>query len=420
MISKPQDKKIVYIFGAGASKAFGYPLGKEFFHYAYRVKEFEINKSKKARHVTKLLDKVETLLPILYPQICMKIPYSDSINWPLFEEVYTFITMLNANKYSPAFSGCKSSLNSYLHAFRDLIFCTLSTCAAYGWIGDDGIFSPKGLKNLSNKTINRINNLHFFKENYFKKFLEKALQGSMPTFISLNYDTLLDSQLNRCLEKNKTKTNYNDPSIECLNYDYGFKVVNEKGKLQYGNKNILLLKPHGSLNLTFCERCKKFIWRLDSWYASMMNKRANCPCCKKYMNSPPLIPPLYGKNLESLQLAPEVTDKIKLIRDKIKDSIECAEHITIVGYSFPPYDYDFRYLFVEGLLRNPNKENIVIEVVDKEKDQAEIAVRQLKKKYAFLELMTPNVQYSYEGFLAYMSIRNGNKKVLEGIHGTDI
>ena len=73
IVLKTMAKNKIYIFGAGASKEFGYPLGNEFSHYAFRVKEFEnLAHSEYAQHVKHLLPKITKFLNILYPNLPIK------------------------------------------------------------------------------------------------------------------------------------------------------------------------------------------------------------------------------------------------------------------------------------------------------------------------------------------------------------
>jgi len=393
-------QKTIFVLGAGASRDFGYPLGNELFHYAYRVRKFEKWAgcfSEEAQHVNILLPQVQKFLAALYPGLPMKDPFNDSKDWPPFEEVFTLITLLGQENFDAQRFG--TDLISLSKTFRNVIFSLLTSCGAWGWLGDEGVI-PYADK-LSDKDIERITETYSKKERLLAKFLDELLLHSVPTFVSLNYDTLLDSSLNSRLSRYSASIPSKYQADFLAHFSYGFEVYDEVGKLHDSNSKILLLKPHGSLNLMFCQRCGKVIWRLASWYASMLNGRALCPFCNRNMEVPVQVPPLYRKDLDLLGLSSNVKRFIDQIREKVRLTLQGADNITIIGYSFPPYDYDFRYLFITGIMNNPKFPNIKIKVVDylENKDNA---LERLRKKYYFLDIMIPGIEYECDGFISYL------------------
>jgi hypothetical protein len=45
--------------------------------------------------------------------------------------------------------------------------------------------------------------------------------------------------------------------------------------------------------------------------------------------------------------------------------LAAADEIVVIGYSMPPYDYDFRTLFVSSLIGNERRKRIVLKIVTK-------------------------------------------------------
>ena len=99
---------------------------------------------------------------------------------------------------------------------------------------------------------------------------------------------------------------------------------------------------------------------MDLVAAMELNNRLECPLCRKIDHTRLLvIPPYYGKG-ELWTAKSDVSGRwdetllqvLSKIRLEIEDAFSRASQITIIGYSFPPYDYDFRVLLMQGLLGN--------------------------------------------------------------------
>lgn len=90
-MSQRPRRNIVFIFGAGSSKDFGYPLGNEIFSAAYE----EIAKAKDQDIKTKLETAIKEVDQVM-AQVYSNLP-SDRRAYPFFEEVLTFIW--HARKY---------------------------------------------------------------------------------------------------------------------------------------------------------------------------------------------------------------------------------------------------------------------------------------------------------------------------------
>lgn len=393
-------QKTVVVLGAGASRDFGYPLGNELFHYAYRVQKFEKGAeifSEEAQHVKLLLPQVQKFLKVLYPGLPMQDPFNDSIKWPPFEEVFTLITLLGRDNFDA--KRFSADLDSLSKTFRDMIFSTLTSCSAWGWVGKEGVI-PYIDSILNEEDIEKIIDRYSKKEKLLDNFLDGLLLHSIPTFVSLNYDTLLDDRLQCRLSSYSDSFHSNNQSAFPEQLSYGFEVYDDNGKLHDDNSKILLLKPHGSLNLIFCQHCGKVIWELGSQYAKMLNGRALCPFCKRNLEDPLLVPPVYVKDPDLLGLI-SVKGFIDRVKEKVRLELQAADEITIIGYSFPPYDYEFRYLFIAGILNNPKFPNVKIKIVDYQENK-DNALEKLREKFYFLDIMIPAIEYDGCGFIDYL------------------
>jgi hypothetical protein len=161
---------------------------------------------------------------------------------------------------------------------------------------------------------------------YYRNFIYSILGDSeeIPSFINLNYDTLLDTAIEEALNignKNSIPQNY---KIELYNESTGEKIVHGE---------YILIKPHGSMNMAKCNKCNLSFYSRDNLIAKIENKHAHCPKCGENMNYSQLIPPSYHKDCSTMTTARQI---IELTSN--------ANTITIIGYSFPPYDMDMKHL----------------------------------------------------------------------------
>ena len=337
----------LYILGAGSSKDFGYPLGKELFSEASKLAEdtWEKCKSPNAQHLNKSFNNVKQCLKELIPYLpeeCSK--------WPNFEELYTIIEI---ELRKPSESRNLNINDQLLHDMKKLIFHTFSQCHRHICFNNDG------------------QKKYQFYQKYFESLINSNSSES-PVFINFNYDILLDT----ALHDSEIKIDY------CLEY-YNFsgeRIV---------PSNIKVIKPHGSLNLIECSNCSKTYYSTSSIIAQSDNNRANCPFCKSNMTyNEYLIAPSYLKDIKNSYLAQIIVEEIK-----------SSNNITIIGYSFPDYDFDFKYLFYVSLLKSKYRNNIKFNVIDCG-DLSEI-----KKRYNFLNYFSNDIIYKTNGFLEYIKNR---------------
>jgi len=162
------------------------------------------------------------------------------------------------------------------------------------------------------------------------------------TFVTTNYDTLLDTGI----------------ELEALTgargtgslVDYGFAGLVPRDRSKYAEERTFkCYKVHGSLNWLYCTACDD----LHVTYASEGATRlvdepdaAICPACDT-PRTPMIIPPSYSKDMSNMYLAVVWNQAFRALRD--------ADRIVFCGYSFPDADIHVKYLVKRAQL-NRNRE----------------------------------------------------------------
>ncbi len=145
-------------------------------------------------------------------------------------------------------------------------------------------------------------------------------------------------------------------------FDYAFFNRGSPQSIDYGLKNssdriptIPILKLHGSLNWLQCQNqeCKKITCILEdlnliptmsqeSFYIDIENSIKNKQCsCGGYFDPEPLIiPPTWNKTDYHRYISP--------VWERAAEELSQAENIFVIGYSLPPSDEFFKYLYALG------------------------------------------------------------------------
>jgi len=360
-------RNIVYLIGAGASKDFGLPLGNEIYEYAYRISA--INKEPIHGELRAVIDEVEKSLRLIF----VNLP-GNKISFPPFEEVLTFIWDTKrtesfdykTNKLKSLFNTERGAEEVLSHYIRMLVL-TIAGSMFY--------YLPSHKLDLYREYIKSID----FKNNDV-------------SFISLNYDLILDNLLNDCVAE-KIIEDYTyaaphlaDASIEIAYHNQNRKVIRDKG--------IFLLKPHGSINLVYCSHHKQAPYGEGYFCITDDLKIVNgdgipCPSCG-YKTKRLIIPPLYNKRDFVDDTKPKsprliwrsTPENYRLYVDgRIKEVLTKADEIIVVGYSMPAYDYDFKSLLITSLMSNKKRENVHLKIITKgNRSQLEA----LKAQYRYL------------------------------------
>ena len=342
-------KNLVYVLGAGASKDFGLPLGNEIYDYAYNI--LSLKREPIYKELKLVIRQVEKNLNCIF----INLPH-DKKAYPPFEEVLTFIWDskkderfdYKTNKLVSLFDteyGAKEVLTSFVR----MLGLTIAGSMLYFLPSKDiNIFSTY-IKNLD------------FRENNI-------------SFISLNYDLILDNILSECVA---------DKIIN--DYTYGVSLADAFRKISYPNSDrihirdngIPLLKPHGSLNLVHCSSHKQATYGFGYFYLKdnynvIFSNGIKCPSCGRE-TKPLIIPPLYNKQDYIENTKPASPRLFRSTPDYYRRSIDYiiqeilqkADEIIVIGYSMPPYDYDFRTLFIKNLMSNKKRKHVHLKIITK-------------------------------------------------------
>lgn len=177
----------------------------------------------------------------------------------------------------------------------------------------------------------------------------------MLSVITMNWDDVLEKVLfDTCKTYNTSKSrNQQRAYLDLCFYDYSLKMEPDhipsthiKAK---GNKNIKILKMHGSLGWLECPKCGRIFTDFSREIAVEEYSGVNCPYCRTYENSigedPMLrsliITPTFIKSFDNLNL--------KNIWHNAYIDVSEAEHIVFIGYSFPDADFEMRCLLKKAV-----------------------------------------------------------------------
>ncbi len=390
-------KNIVYILGAGSSKDFGLPLGDEFFEAADKL--LTENRNDDFQNIFQIVvDKANADIDKLYFNLPDK-----KLEYPPLEEVLTLIydqieqqSRLELQAYEAKHFGKKApdrepifeeGIENAFDNLVNLMLLTIHGCKAFYCHDADIKLCEAFIKSLN--------------------FNDQDI-----SFISLNYDTILDDILFKC-KKEKI--------IDGFNYGLHLQNIDDEGNKIDGK--VCLLKPHGSMNLLYCSHYRArslapgfyFSENTDRFYDIVSKrKRVDCPwphCSAS--PSPLIIPPIYNKKTYIKDVTSRTQPRTGFwprsnpemyrfgIDRSILEILEVANEIVVIGYSMPAYDTDFKGMLINGLMSNKNRKELCVKIITKRQDNDN--VKKIKNQYHH---MVKNVVVEGEdGFLNYMKSR---------------
>jgi len=333
-------KNIIYLFGAGASKDFGMPLGNEIFSQAYQLPRL-LEQCQLRTDLVHALRESDSYLRHIFTRLPKK-----KNDYPPFEEVLTFLwdyrkserRDYDKNKLISAFTNPRG-VKEVFDVFVKTLTLTLSGSIHYA--GNGG------------------------KVHSLTNFVKSLFYGSNEiAFISMNYDIFLDQALLECV---------NSRLIDDFTYGVGLYDIESKRdrlnppKLSCRKSDVHLFKPHGSLNLVYCPHPQDphgegFFYSSQNLIASMCEE-IRCPACGS-KPKPLIIPPLYNKAEYIAGNAVRTQHQINFraspvtyrqsIDFRLREKLAKADEIVVIGYSLPPYDYDLVKVINSVVLRLSN------------------------------------------------------------------
>ncbi|UCD84515.1 MAG: hypothetical protein JSU92_14810 [Deltaproteobacteria bacterium] len=212
--------------------------------------------------------------------------------------------------------------------------------------------------------------------NNFLNLISKYKVRKDITIISLNYDTLLREYFDNGIDKGIY-----------IDYLVNFDCFCRK-EYKYGNNIVPVIKLRGSLDWGICNECNNlslFHWHLRRY--SYDDRK--CKYCN-YALEPFIILP-----------HEEVNKKIEVLWKKAARDLRIAKKITIIGYSFPPYDKKVIELFANSM-----NSDVDLEVVDNEDMNERIQIRrnEIQRNYKkMFPHLNKNIKVNLGGFEKYIS-----------------
>jgi NAD-dependent SIR2 family protein deacetylase len=179
------------------------------------------------------------------------------------------------------------------------------------------------------------------------------------------------------------KSRAEDISILTFNYDLCLDWALHLGGLRpdYRLPNdspedrgpIDLLKLHGSLNWAFCEQCGIVVKRLDALtqfelgrvlqpagpddfrlaITGAISNQTCSKCSRSFHEQPVIVPPTWNKGGFS-------SASMKTVWARAAEHLAEAEYIIIIGYSVPPTDQFFHYLYALGTMSQTRLKKILV------------------------------------------------------------
>jgi NAD-dependent SIR2 family protein deacetylase len=335
--------KTVFIFGAGASAESGVPLMSDF------------------------LDKAQSL---------MREPlYSDSLK--CFSDVFSTISNMQVIQ-----SKAQFDLQNIESVFACVEFANLLNINFQNSLDINAI--RESVITLIYRTIELTSNFIPYENKHrvsgaydrFASILKQYAFGKDKASVALltfNYDICLDYAIH---------SNGYYP-------DYGFKNIS-----YFKSNSVPLLKLHGSINWGICKKCgikPIFIDKLSKKTFSQPEFMvqispsidiisSKCDICNTdYDKSPFIVPPTWNKT--------QYHTSISEIWSEAARHLNEAENIIIIGYSLPPTDYFFHYLYALGTMGKTCLKNFWVCDIDENIEQKYIQLlgQQARQRFKFIK-----------------------------------
>ena len=294
--------RFVIFTGAGAGKADGVPVQTELFREFFTRAAIPSSRHQLAEDVARFFQRIFFVDP----------RSSSASQLPTFEEALGVLELAILREEGILGIGEHGALGNLWYLKRQLILALAATIA-------------KNSRGSGNEHMRLIASLR-----------DAGLLNSV-TFITTNYDTLLDD----AIDSEAIITGRGTGSV----IDYGLSSLVTADEDSYAeHRKFSCYKLHGSLNWLFCPVCNI----LDITYASTGVTRlidepdaARCPTCET-LRTPVIVPPSYYKDISNVHLA--------VVWNRAFRAVQDADQIIFCGYSFPDADMHVKYLIKRAQL----------------------------------------------------------------------
>ena len=287
--------KVVVFTGAGAGKADGAPLQTELFQEFFSRAAIPVSRRQLADDVAGFFKAVFGIDPRQQPGVAL----------PTFEEALGVLELAITREEGILGVSAQHSERGLQHLRRQLILALAATIA---------------------RTTTSPTSHH---SRLVASLREGALLDQI-TFVTTNYDTLLDD----AIELEAVRSARGTGSL--LDYGFGDLVQRESGRYAE-RRTFRCYKIHGSLNWLYCAACDALHITESDGVTRLVDEphAARCPTCETLRTSV-IIPPSYYKDMSSMYLA--------IVWNNAFRALRTADQIVFCGYSFPDADMHIKYL----------------------------------------------------------------------------
>ena len=347
---------VVFVFGAGASKAEGAPTSDEL-----------LLKSLTALREN---EKVRDVIDFLKDFFFVDVHGLEQMGLPKFEEILTMIdiALLRQDDLSREWN-----YNKLAEIRNDLIYC---------------------IAKILDKTLRTGGSLH-------RKFVKNLFGDSERScnntaFINLNYDILLDNAL---IDLYPSKDWDVDYEIDFRNFVEAirrtpeereeFTQIPDRWHRPRKDRALRLLKPHGSLNWLYCPNCNTVkITKKEKGVLRIWTEFKTCELDDSPQR-PLIVPPTWQKVHENSHLV-----RIWL---RAAEVLRMANIVFFIGYSLPDSDTMLKYLFKKFLYHDDRASTPLISVVLKEDEKL------METKMRYVHLFGKDVAFMCDGFEKFVN-----------------
>jgi len=185
----------------------------------------------------------------------------------------------------------------------------------------------------------------------YEQFI-KHIYKNNDTIISFNYDMVIETVLQK-LE---------------INCDYAISAKPIEN-------SVPLMKIHGSVNWTYCTKCKRFVFYPDYAVVKVIENKLKCLRCTLKKLEPIIIPPILYK--DTFYKHPIYEKIIRTLWGFASDELSMANKVVFIGFSMSNTDAYAQELF--KFSSNMNNNNPSYELITMPKELDELA--EIKDRY---------------------------------------
>ena len=443
-------EKTVYILGAGASKTASLPTQAGILDLIFSIRFLEVKDASEGDDFLSLkidekIEKIKAVYP-LFDKDRQDVGAFIVANFSSKDKINEYTTAIEyANNLQETDAAAVNQREAFLFRAYDIAKSVSVSLEDLFTIFDNvaagrehfRLYSPDNMVRIHNQIklcviyalvfaiANSCDDTQYkrFSKLLLLKRLAASQKDDVVSVITMNWDDVLEKTLfNTCKKYNaRVSKKQQRAFLDLCFYDYSLGMEPDhipsthiKAK---GNRNIKILKMHGSLGWLECPKCGRIFTDFSREIAVEEYSGVNCPYCKTtgyLIGEDPIlrsliITPTFIKSLENLN--------VKNIWHNACIDVSEASHLIFIGYSFPDADFEMRCLLKKAVR---NDADILVVLNDSNDPQKYMEHLQSKgfgadeaKKYVD-KMWLPEARYKsffgedkvkfdYSGFQGYLS-----------------